>query len=163
MAIVFTRLLRLRSLVEEAARTDLERQAMQVARVDRALRREADVALRLHTQSLASLLASGGTAATPGRIETEAQREERFLAQEEWGAGRLGRSEIQRMAEQEARRLSVRRDEFLARRKERRQVEILLQTEVRRRRVNETRREQREIDDLFAASRARLRRLEGKR
>jgi hypothetical protein len=165
MAMVLKRLLRIRSLLEEASRAELERRVIESARVDRALRREAEGARQLRYEGLAPLLNcestdcgstdSGGILAEQGRRETEAEGQSRFLAEQERATGAQRRRQLERMAAQEMQRVAASREEFLARRKERRQVEMLLQSEARDRAVDEARREQRHLDDWFAAARAR--------
>jgi len=156
MAIVLKRLLRIRSLLEEASRADLERRVIESARVEAAVRRQEDAVRRLRGEGLAPLLASGGSNVAPSRAETEGQSRNRYLAEKELRASQPVRERLEWMAKQEARRMLASREEFLARRKERRQVELLLQAENQRRRVEEARRDQRTLDDWFAAGRTRL-------
>lgn len=149
------RLLRLRILLEDAARADLEKQVMLAARVDRARQREEEGALRLRNEGLVWMLAGGGPAGSTGRMETVDEAERRFLAERERESVLPRRERLRRMAEREGGRMLACQEEFLARRKARQQVEILLRAEARGHRVDEMRREQRDLDDWFVACRAR--------
>jgi Flagellar FliJ protein len=174
------RLLRVRSLLEDAARTALEREVQAAAQIDRALGRETEAAARLHAQGLVELLSlasetqvagkaypladdgvgSAMAAGTATGLESAAAREKRVLSQEEFAAGEPARSLLQRVAAQAERRTATIREELLALRKERRQIEILLEGRARQQHTDEARREQRHLDDWFAL-RLRMRRLSG--
>jgi hypothetical protein len=158
---VLERLLRVRSLLEDAGRAELERQVRRAAQAEEARRRAAALTRQAHADSLAPLLLSAGNqgqeAPNHGPAETHRQGAERGLAQAEFLAGQARGRQLERAAAQQQQQMLGLRDAFLELRKERQQVEILLEAAARRRGVAEARREQRGLDDWYAATLARRR------
>jgi hypothetical protein len=151
---VYQRLLRLRVLFEEAARADLEIQVARTKIIEEAGRRQAEAEQKLLRESLAPLLA----AQTLFRGETLEASERRSLAGREREVLLVRRHQLERIAGREEQRMLQLREELLARRKERQQVEKIEQGLALQRRFEDARREYRELDDWYAASRSRPRR-----
>jgi hypothetical protein len=151
---VYQRLLRLRVLFEEAARADLEIQVARTKIIEEAGRRQAEAEQKLLRESLAPLLA----AQTLFRGETLEASERRSLAGREREVLLVRRHQLERIAGREEQRMLQLREELLARRKERQQVEKIEQGLALQRRFEDARREHRELDDWYAASRLRPRR-----
>ncbi|MBB6147223.1 type II secretory pathway component HofQ [Silvibacterium bohemicum] len=150
----YQRLLRLRALFEEAARADLERQVARTKIIEEAGRRQAGAEQKLLRESIAPLLA-------PQKLlvqETLEESERRSLAGRAREASLVRRHQLERIASWEEQHMLLLREEFLARRKERQQVEKIEQGMALQRRFEAARREQRALDDWYAASRSRPRR-----
>lgn len=162
MAAMLERLVRVRMLIEEAALAHLEQQAQVSAQAEQDLAWENTCAARLRAESFAPLLrvvhaqVSGGTNHPDlGFTENGWDAESRYLLEQERATVVIRREALARTAEQQNQRLLLCREEFLARRRERLQLETLTEAARRRYNVEQTRREQRMVDDWFAASRVR--------
>jgi hypothetical protein len=163
MTTAFERILRIRSLLEDASRADLERQAHQVTRVEEALRHEAEAVSQLCIEGFVEALNVSETHATPiesGWISKEEGR--RSLAEIERQIGIQKILQLKTLAQRENQKMFDFRQEFLKRRKERRQIEILVDAQIRMRSGREQSREQRALDEWFASTWLRLRRGEKK-
>jgi len=142
------RLLRLRSLLENSSRMELERRAAVAARIDLAQQRERETIRTSRIQAMETICEGPAVEHTQQRTvewtsaESAAWREE----------------QLQPLARTAARRLAAAREEFLDRRKERRQVESVLDAERARLQFEQERRQQRSLDDWFAAKQVRARR-----
>ena len=162
MARMLERLVRVRMLLEEAALAHLEQQAQVSAQADQDLSRESACAARLRAEGFAPLLqaerpgASGGTGYPDmGLIEDRLDAESRYLAEQERATVAIRKEALARTAEQENERLLLCREAFLGRRRERQQLETLTEAARWHHNAEQTRREQRTIDDWFAAGRVR--------
>ncbi|HTV04997.1 MAG TPA: hypothetical protein VME86_06475 [Acidobacteriaceae bacterium] len=147
------RLLRLRLLVEESSRLELESQAALAAKIDLERQREARMAREGRALAVASICEERSTAdqtaqrsAGWGAAESASQREEKL--------GTLAQAVERRVVES--------REDFLERRKERRQVENVLEAAGERARYEQERRVQRELDDWFGMKQSREGRSTGK-
>lgn len=149
MSTPLTRLLRLRSLLEESSRTDLERCAALAASIERAQQREHHISRESREQALDNIC-QGGPAAD--------QAEKRTIEWTNTESATWREQQLQPLAVAAVRRVAERRAEFLERRKERRQVETIIDAEGARRRTEQERRAQRELDDWFGMKQTRRRR-----
>lgn len=143
------RLLRVRHLLEEASRMELERRAALAARVKETREGERARIRAGRERALQSICGSG---------PEEDQRRRRVL---EWKSAEDAAQREQQLAPVSAvaaRRVAEGREEFLERRKERRQVERVLDVERERTRAEQERRVQRDLDDWFGMKQARARR-----
>jgi hypothetical protein len=153
-----TRILRLRALLEEVSRVKLENLAQQVARIERARERERDLASAGRREAFSLIAETGvGIASRGGRSGKPAQ-EERILAEVTVEIAAWRERQMEPLAKAAARRVEAASEEFFLRRKERRQLETLLQDRAALRRIERDRRDQRTLDDWFAATRDRNRR-----
>jgi len=137
-----TRLLRLRSLLEESSRTELERRAALAARIDRAQQREQQT-VRASRAQVVQTIGEDGPA-----TEQALQRTVEWSSAE---SATWHERQLQSLADAAARRLAEAREEFLERRKERRQVESVLDAERARLQSEQDRHAQRNLDDWFGA------------
>lgn len=149
MSASLTRLLRLRSLLEDSSRTDLERCAALAASIERAQQRERHTIRESREQALDSLYEDGPAAD---------QAEQRTIAWTTAESASWREQHLQPLALAAAHRVGERRAEFLERRKERRQVETILDAEDARLRTEHERQAQRELDDWYGAKQVRQRR-----
>ncbi|MGC2160522.1 MAG: hypothetical protein WA634_01310 [Silvibacterium sp.] len=146
MAASLERLLRLRSLVEETSRMELERRAALAARIDQAQQRE-----RQNSRESRALALQTISNSSPSR--EQAQQRTMEWSNAESSAWR--EQQLEPLAQATARRVAEGREEFFERRKERRQVESVLDAERTRLRTEQERRTQRELDDWFGMKLAR--------
>lgn len=146
-----TRLLRLRSLLEESSRMELERRAAIASALELARDRERERARACRERAAETVIQSD--------VGSEEQMADLArLREAEWRSADVADGCAQRivpLAQAAERRLAAGREEFLARRKERRQVERVLESAVERARVERERSEQRELDDWFGMRRSR--------
>ena len=147
------RLLRLRSLVEETSRMELEGRAALVTRIDQARKRELRTVREGRALAIESICEddgagdqTGGRSAGWSAAETAVWRERQLAP----------------LAEAAERRVMESREEFFERRKERRQVESVLGAAEERMGIEQERRTQRELDDWFGMKQARSHRGQGK-
>jgi hypothetical protein len=160
MTTVFRRILRIRSLLEDASRSELEMQVMRTARIEQAIRGEVEAGRRQRAQGFAEALHARGINAPPAAAEvTEMERERRSLAAIDLELREQRTAQLQALARLQSRKMLSCREDFLARRKERQQVEVLVHAQMRIRKAQEQRREQHALDDWFQASRLHLRRI----
>jgi hypothetical protein len=148
MAGSLARLLRVRHLLEESSRMELERRAALASRVEEGRKAERARIRAGRERALASICGDG---------PKEEQLRERSM---EWrsaeDAARRER-QLEPVARAAARRVEEGREEFLERRKERLQVEKVLEEEQKRLREERDRRAQRDLDDWFGMKEARRR------
>ncbi len=138
------RLLRLRSLVEETSRMELESRAALAARIQQRRARELETVRENRAYVIASI-------SEDGEVGEQAERRgEGWSAAE--GAARRER-QLAPLSEAADRRVAEVRDEFIERRKERRQVESILDEAKERVRIEQERRAQRSLDDWFGMKR----------
>lgn len=140
MSASLTRLLRLRSLVEESVRMELERRAAFAARVEVAQQRERQSIRNSREIALEAICAD-----SPAEQARQRSTEWTNAEAAAWRERRLAP-----LAEAASRRVEEGREEFFERRKERRQVESVLDAEKARLRAETERRAQRELDEWFA-------------
>jgi hypothetical protein len=149
MSAPLIRLLRLRSLLEESSRMDLERRAAVAASIDRAQQRERQLIRESREQALSNICEGSPTAD---------QAEQRTIAWSNAESATWREQHLQPLVLAAARRVAESRAEFLDRRKERRQVETVVDAEQARLRAEQERRAQRELDDWFGMKQVRQRR-----
>jgi hypothetical protein len=140
MSASLTRLLRLRSLLEDSTRMELERRAAFAARVDGAQQRERQ-SIRDSRQLALRAICEDGPAEQAHARSTEWTSAEAAAWREQ---------QLAPLAEAASRRVAEGRGEFFDRRKERQQVESILDAENTRLLIESERRTQRELDDWFA-------------
>lgn len=146
-----TRLLRLRSLIEESSRMELARRTAVASAIERAEEREREDARACRERAAEVILRSGS-----GTEEQAAELAR--LREAEWRSANAAGGRAQRiapLAEAAERRVIAGREEFLERRKERRQVERVLESAAERELVERERHEQRELDDWFGMKQSR--------
>jgi hypothetical protein len=143
------RLLRLRLLVEETNRMELEGRAALAVRIDGERQRELRTAREGRALAVASICDESGAAEQAARRSAEWQAVESALAREE----KLGE-----LAQAVERRVVESRAEFFERRKERQQVGSVLTTAEEQMRIEQERKLQRELDDWFGMKQSRVRR-----
>ena len=146
MANPLLRLLRLRSLLEDASRMDVERRVALAARIDGAQERERKTIRGSREQVLRKI--------------SEDAHEQAQHRTAEWmnvESAIWREQQLQQLAQAAQRRVVESREEFLERRKERQQVQSVLEQQRERLRVEQERRVQREIDDWFGMSKVRKR------
>lgn len=169
MAGMLQRLLRVRTLLEEVGLMHLQQQAQRSAQAEQVLAQEGACAVRLRAEGLAPLLravrpdAPGGTSHPDTRsnarlAESGQDAERRYFLEQERAAVIARKKALARAAAEENERLLLCREEFLARRRERQQLEALIEEARSRDYAEQTRREQRMVDDWFAAGRGRQQR-----
>jgi hypothetical protein len=147
------RVLRLRTLFENAGRTEVERRTRQLTRIEVAMEQERALAEDGRRAWFALLSAS-----RKGSIEnTEDSLQEIRLLAEADGRIALGRAAgLEMLREQEARRLHAAQESYFLRRRERRQVEAVMEARAREAKAEEERRVQRSLDDWFSLRRAQM-------
>lgn len=146
MSAPLARLLKIRRILEESSRMELEGRTALVARIDGLQGREREKARVSRERALAKI-SEGGPASV--------QAEERAL---EWSSVERAlwrERQLEPLARAASQRAAESREEFFSRRKERRQVESVLEAELARRRMEEERRIQRDLDDWFGMRRER--------
>jgi flagellar export protein FliJ len=130
------RLLRLRSLLEGVSRVELEARVQELARIERAIEH-----LRESGRAMRQLTFSGiAQSRDAQRLEAEAMGE--WVAQE--------RGTFERARQDKGKEVDTAKAEYLERRKESRQVGILMESKAAAGAMERSRREQREMDDWFA-------------
>lgn len=144
------RLFRLRLLLEESSRTEVERRTAFAALIESARQREREGARDNRARALRLICETVADAEQDARQRTlEWSNAEAALWRER---------QLQPLAQAAARRLAEQRDEFLARRRERWQVESILDAEKMRAKSEQERRTQRDLDDWFSAKQIKIRR-----
>jgi hypothetical protein len=145
------RVLRLRALFENASRTEVERRTRQLARIEVTMERERALAEHGHRIWFALLSA---TQEELIQDAGESLHERRVLAETDGriALGRAGR--LEPLREQEARRVHAAQENYFLRRRERRQVEAVMEARAREAKIEEERRRQRSLDDWFSLRRA---------
>lgn len=128
---------------------DLERCAALAASIERAQQRERHTIRESRGQALGNICKDGPPAD---------QAEQRTIAWTNVESAAWRERQLQPLALAAAHRVGERRAEFLERRKERRQVETIVDAEDARLRTEHERRAQRKLDDWFGAKQVRQRR-----
>ena len=148
MAAPLARLLKLRFLVEESSRMELQRRVALAARIESVQQRERESVRESRERALDKICADDSA------IEQAQQRTTEWSNAESaaWREQRL-----EPLAQATARRVAEGREEFFERRKERRQVESVLDAQRARKRTEQERRTQRDLDDWFGMKQARQR------
>lgn len=146
MAAALARLLKLRTLLEESSRMELERRAALAARVERAQLRERESIRESREQALAKICEDGSAHEQAEQRTTEWMNAESAAWRDQ---------QLEPLAQASARKVALGREEFFERRKERQQVESVLDAEKARLREEQERRTQRELDDWFGMKQAR--------
>jgi hypothetical protein len=141
--------MRLRSLFEESSRMEVERRAALAARIDSAQQQERESIRDSRRRALNAICENGPAAGQAQQRTTEWSNAETAAWREQ---------QLRPLAQAAARRVAEGRDEFLERRKERRQVESVLNSEKARTAAEQERRSQRELDDWFGLKQIRQRR-----
>ena len=149
------RVFRLRALLEEVSRMELEGLAQQASRIERARARQRDLAITCRREALSLIpdAKSGETGNEGGTVSASADR----AAKEGWTLAEAARNmaefrarQLEPLAQIAMLRVEAGREEFFLRRKERQQAETVLQNEAALRKIDQERREQRVLDDWFA-------------
>lgn len=136
MTRAFHRLLRLRVLLEELSELELEKHATQLRRLETAVEQHRASARAVRGEAVQLLMTMQDTDAWQvGVADVEVLG---------WKAGKL-----QSMADSHRPDVEVAREDLLARRLERRQVETLAAAAARTEEKERVRREQKQIDDWF--------------
>ena len=119
---------------------ELEGRAALAARIERVQRSERESARESRERALATI---GGSGPSPQQAE---QRTMEWMNVE----SAVGRErQLEPLARAAAERVAVGREQYFARRKERMQVESVLEAERARLRIEQERRAQRDLDDWF--------------
>ncbi|MFZ0663272.1 MAG: hypothetical protein WAM66_11315 [Acidobacteriaceae bacterium] len=134
------RLLKLRRLLEESGRMELERRAVLATRIEHARERERRIILESRGRALAEICDNG-------QAREQAQRRTAEWASAETAGWR--EQQLEPLARAAKARVAEAREEFFERRKERRQVQSVLEAEQDRLRTEQQRRVQRDLDDWF--------------
>lgn len=143
------RLLRLRSLLEDSTRMKIERRVALAALIDGACRRERQSLRNSREQALRTICED-----VPG----PEQAQHRTAAWMNAEAAAWRGQQLQPLAHTAQRRVAETREEFLTRRKERQQVESIVEAQRARLKIEQERRIQRELDDWFGMNQVRRRR-----
>ena len=151
MSAPLARLLRLRSLVEETSRLELECRADLAARISRAQQHERRSICESRARALETISEDSCASEQARRRTTEWKNAESAALREQ---------QLLPLALAAARRVVEGREDFIERRKDRRQVESILEAEQTRLRAEQERRAQRDLDDWFGMKQARQSRLQ---
>jgi len=161
----FRRILRLRALLEEQSRMQLEKHVQRAAQIERSIAGE-DALASSGRRELFSLLSDGlseneslaGEGPVAGR-----QANGRELAKVSQELAAMRKKKLHTLSKVEERRIAEQSPIFHARRKERRQVETVLDQELVRAEIKRRRTEQRDLDDWYAMSEAQKRKKDSAR
>lgn len=148
MSSPLARLLSLRALLEESSRVSLESNAALAARIDCAQQRERESIRQSRKRVLSKTFEDGPS--------TE-QALQRTVEWSSTDAATWRDQQLEPLAQATARRMADAREVFLERRKERRQVETILDAEYALLKAEQARRTQRELDDWFSNKQSRQR------
>lgn len=148
MAAPLARLLKLRFLVEESSRMELQRRVALAARIESVQQRERESIRESRERALNEICADGSATEQAQQRTTEWSNAEAAAWREQ---------QLEPLAQATARRVAEGREEFFERRKERRQVESVLDAQQARKRTEQERRTQRDLDDWFGMKQARQR------
>jgi hypothetical protein len=162
----FRRILRLRALLEEQSRMQLERHVQRAAQIEHAIDGENVLAVtgRRELFSLVSENTPGNESQT--QADTAASRnarERRGLANVSQEMAAMRKKKLHALSKVEERRIAEQSLVLHARRKERRQVETVLDQEAMRAEIKRRRTEQRDLDDWYAMSEAQKRKKDSVR
>lgn len=131
---------------------ELERTTAVAAAIEQARERERGIVRVSRSRATEAILQSGAAVAANGLDDLACLRES------EWQSVTVSAGHEQiliPLARAAERRVAEERERFMERRKERRQVERMLESAAERARAERERREQRELDDWFGGKRAR--------
>jgi hypothetical protein len=142
---VLDRLLRLRALLEESSRVELELRTALAARIDRAQQRERETE-RASRGLAIEVICDQGSAPEQSEGRTQTRTLEWINAEIAAWRGR----QLEPIAAATARRVAEGRAAFFERRMERQQVESILDAARAREQAEEERRTQRDLDDWFS-------------
>jgi len=159
MSRALQRILRLRSLLEEESRIQLEKLALQLARIEDACAKENGRAAISNDVAFSSITRVNYTLA-PETVDShfstpQAAKEAWLLAMTDREVTRRRQEQLEKLARAVARLMEVHREEMITRRKERLQVETVLRNEAALRKDELDRRQQRILDDWFLVKRKR--------
>lgn len=149
MSVTLGRLLKIRRLLEDSSRAELERRVGFAARVERARERDKAAILRSREQALAVIIDEDNS------VQEQADRRTLEWSNAENAAAR--RQQLRTMADAAENRVIEAQVAFLARRTERRQLESVLDAELERKKREQERRGQRLLDDWFSNKQVRQR------
>lgn len=153
MSRALRRILRLRSLLEEESRVQLEKLAPQLARIEDACAKENGLAASSEGAAFSIITRTNNTL-TPETIDSRASdpqavKEAWVLALTEREVTRKRQEQLEDLARALTRLMEVHREEMITRRMERLQVETVLRDEAALRKDELDRRQQRILDDWF--------------
>jgi hypothetical protein len=156
------RVLRVRALLEETSRMELEKRVKVLERLENAMASERR-SLQESREALFRVLTDVPSADASLMDEALQRGEERIFAEAAGEVARWREQRLMPLVVGEGRKMAGAREEFLERRKERRQVETVLDAVTAREGVERLRREQRDLDAWFSqrqaqGARGRLRR-----
>ena len=152
------RLLRLRSLLEEESKIKLEKLAQRTSIVERAREREEALASASRCEAFSLLSESVGTQLEEGGTSPDTVMDEWTTAVADGDIARRREQKLTVLAQMATRQVNAGREVMFQLRRERQQVETLVHSEAARRKLELERRQQRDLDDWFAAMRDRQRR-----
>ncbi|MBT9330293.1 hypothetical protein [Paracidobacterium acidisoli] len=138
-----TRVLRLRTLFEDVSRVEVEQRTQQLARIEESVAREQSIL----TESLRIRMAS--TEKSP-----EAASEERLLARADGDLAQWKKAKLDVLRERKTQEADRAREVWRVRRREQRQVAVVIEAGAAEAKVQEERRMQRSLDDWFQLRRA---------
>ena len=149
MPAALARLLRLRALLEESSRVELELRAALAARIDRAQERERETARASRGLVIEAIC---------DKDSLDGQGESRTVEWTNAETASWREQQLEPIAQATARRVAEGRAAFFERRTERQQVEAILDAAKAREQMEHDRRTQRELDDWFGMKLIRERR-----
>lgn len=140
------RLLKIRRLLEDSTRVELERRVVFAARVERARERDQASIFRIREQALAAII---------DEHNPQESADRRTLEWSDAENATIRRQQLRTIAETAESRVVEARAAFLARRTERRQLESVLDAELELQKRELDRRAQRNLDDWFSLKQVR--------
>ena len=149
MPVTLGRLLKIRRLLEDSSRAELERRVVFAARIERAGQRDKAAILRSRELALAAIIDEDNS------VQEQADRRTLEWSDAEKAAAR--RQQLRTMADAAENRVVEAQVAFLSRRTERRQLECVLDAELERQKREQERRAQRLLDDWFSSKQVRQR------
>lgn len=144
------RLLKVRRVLEESSRMEVERRVALGIRIQRSEEREEAILLQSRKNALATVIEGSGSA--------QASEDRRVIEWANVESAMTRRQQLRAMADATETLVVEARAAFLERRRERRQLESVLDAEQAIRRMEKDRRDQRDMDDWFSLKQARQRR-----
>jgi hypothetical protein len=162
----FRRILRLRALLEEQSRMQLEKHVPRAAQIEHSIAGENALATtgRRELFSLVSgSLSENESHAKEDTATSRNARETRGLANVSQELAAMRKKKLHALAKAEERRIAEQSLVFYERRKEKRQVQTVLDQEAVRAEIKRRRTEQRDLDDWYAMSEAQKRKKESAR
>lgn len=144
------RLLKVRRVLEESSRMELERRVALGARIQHSEEREKAVLLQSRENALAAVIEGSGS--------VQDSKDRRVIEWANVESAMARRQQLRAMADATETLVIEARATFLQRRRERRQLESVLDAEQAIRRTEKDRRDQRDMDDWFSLKQVRQRR-----